>query len=199
MPNTKCLISKKTTMKTTIENAKWIILTLVFVMIASGIFAQKGSDTQKVIKSDQAQVTPAPPPPPPPPPPPAEQGMESMRDTPPPAFSLPDLTNDQMEKIKKMDLKQMELMTPLRNQMREKKVHLMTLLSTPPANIKEADNVTDEIGKLEASILKQQIRHDQELRNILTPDQQIVFDARPKPFLQRNRADMKGPKLRRQE
>jgi hypothetical protein len=67
--------------------------------------------------------------------------------------------------------------------MREKKVHLMSLLSTQPANMKEAESVADEIGKIHASILKQQIRHDQEIRSILSHDQQIIFDSKPKPFL----------------
>jgi hypothetical protein len=49
--------------------------------------------------------------------------------------------------------------------------------------MKDADQVADDIGKVASSILKQQIRHDQELRAILTPDQQIIFDSRPKPFL----------------
>ena len=82
--------------------------------------------------------------------------------------------------------------------MREKRVRMMTLLSTPPVNLKEADIVADEIGKLHGEILKQQIRHDQELRSILTPDQQILFDAKPKPFLDRPKQEMKGAKEERQ-
>ena len=78
--------------------------------------------------------------------------------------------------------------------MSEKRARLTTILSSAPINLKEADEVADEIGKLEASILKQQIRHDQALRIILTPDQQIIFDSRPKPFLNRERPEMKGQK-----
>jgi Spy/CpxP family protein refolding chaperone len=185
-------------MKTTNENAKWIILTVIFCMIITGIFAQKGNDTQKVTKSNQGHTTTPAPPPPPPPPPPSQPGMDPMDETPPPAFSLPDLTDTQKDKIKKTDLKQIELMTPLKNQLREKRARLMTILTTPPFNIKEADDVADEIGRLNASILKQQIRHDQELRAILTPDQQILFDARPKPFLMREKQDMNGPKVKKE-
>jgi len=182
-------------MKTKNENAKWIILTIMFVMIVTGIFAQKVSDNSKLQKSHQEIASPPsslPSPPSPPPPPPSQIMGDSMEDAPPPPFALPDFTDEQKEKIKKSDLKQMEAMTPLRNQMREKKVRLMTMLTTMPMNQKDADQVADEIGKLEAAILKQQIRHDQELRAILTPEQQIIFDTRPKPFLLKRNPAHKG-------
>ena len=71
----------------------------------------------------------------------------------------------------------------LRNQMLEKRIRLSSILTTMPIDNKAADQVADEIGKVAASILKAKIRHDLELRSLLTPDQQIIFDARPKPFL----------------
>lgn len=121
------------------------------------------------------------PPPPPPPPPPSEEGMDQGR----PGLDLPDLTPDQLAKIKKTDLKNMADMTPLRNQVREKRARLATIMATIPVDLRQADVLADEIGKTASSILKLQIRHDQELRAILTPDQQVLFDARPKPWLRR--------------
>jgi Spy/CpxP family protein refolding chaperone len=119
-------------------------------------------------------------PPPPPPPPPAVDADEPM---PAPRLDLPDLTDEQKEKIKAIDLKSMEELTPLRNQVKEKTAKLQTVLTTQPFNEKEAFQLADEIGKIRSSMLKTGIRHDQELRKILTHDQQILFDARPKPFL----------------
>jgi Spy/CpxP family protein refolding chaperone len=170
-------------MKTNHVYVKLIMLAMMFVVIVTGIFAQTGSTAQSTEKSLQGSVQSSPPSPSSPPPPPPPQQLESLEDAPPPGFILPDLTDDQKARIKKADLKQMEAMTPLRNQMREKKTRLMTILTTMPVNLKDADQVADEIGKLEAAILKQQVRHDQELRAILTPDQQIIFDSKPKPFL----------------
>jgi Spy/CpxP family protein refolding chaperone len=118
-------------------------------------------------------------PPPPPPPPPADVD-EPM---PAPRLDLPDLTDEQKEKIKAIDLKSMAELTPLRNQVKEKTTRLQTVLTTQPFNEKEAFQLADEIGKIRGSMLKTGIRHDQELRKILTPEQQILFDARPKPFL----------------
>ena len=100
-------------------------------------------------------------------------------------LDLPDLTPDQLAKIKKTDLKNMAEMTPLRNQVREKRARLATIMATIPVELKQADILADEIGKTASAILKLQIRHDQELRAILTPDQQVIFDARPNPWLRR--------------
>lgn len=167
-------------MKTNNFLVKGIILVVIFSMILNEVSAQDRNAGQKTKKNPSEQA-PSPTPPPPPPPPDVEQ--DDMR----PPLNLPDITEDQHEKIKKADLKQMEAMTPLRNQMREKRVRLSTILTTMPVDMKAADQVADEIGKVAASILKAQIRHDQELRNLLTPDQQIIFDSRPKPFLRKPR------------
>ncbi|MEI6435563.1 MAG: hypothetical protein WCP32_12010 [Bacteroidota bacterium] len=121
------------------------------------------------------------------PPPPVPADFQQADELLPPVFIVPDLTPEQQAQIKKSDLKQMEAMTPLKNQMREKMARLNTALTTQPANMKEANALAEEIGQIHASILKLQISHDQELRNILTRDQQVIFDSRPKPFLRRGR------------
>jgi len=178
-------------MNSKIKMTKWILLTVLFSILSVGLLAQTGKDAPKVQKSgdlpNMDQPLPPPPPPPPPPVPPVPPVMGPCDKFPDPPLDLPDLNIDQLDKIKKADLKNIGAMTPLRNQMREKMVHLSTLLTTQPVNMKEADLVADEIGKIHASILKQQIRHDQELRGILTPDQQIIFDSRTKPFIETRR------------
>lgn len=165
-----------------------IVLTTVLSMMMTTVFAQNKEDAPNAAKPmdrNDRKVAPVPPPPPPPPPPsadaPSHPGMDD--ETMPKCLNLPGLTDEQNLKIHKLELKNIEAMTPLKNQMREKRAKLATLLSTQPVSQKETDLVADEIGKIMVSIMKLQIRHDQELRSILTPDQQIIFDARPKPFL----------------
>lgn len=171
-------------MRTNIFHPKMILLTACFSLLVAGAFAQNNSrdDAPKAIAPVNRQDREVPPPPPPPSGD-AIQHPDQNDDEGPMALNLPDLTDDQQAKIKKSDLKNLQTMTPLKNQMREKRARLATLLATPPVNLKEADMVADEIGTLMTSIMKQQIRHDQEIRSFLTPDQQIIFDARPKPFL----------------
>ncbi len=161
-----------------------IVLTIVLSMMACGAYAQNKEDAPNAARPmDRHDLQVAPVPPPPPPPPPAPDAPDQIDDHGPMPLDLPDLTADQQAKISKIDLKNIEAMTPLKNQMREKRAKMATLLSTQPVNLKEADLAADEIGKIMVSMMKLQIRHDQELRTVLTPDQQIIFDARPKPFL----------------
>ena len=175
-------------MKTKQFLLKGIILLVFFGMILVQLSAQDKNQGKALKQNPKQQNTsptsPTTPPSPntPPPPPPLP---DAEQDGPPLPLDLPDLTNEQKEKIKKVDLQQMGAITPLRNQMREKRVRLTTILTTMPFDMKAADQVADEIGKIVTSILKVEIRHDQELRGLLTPDQQIIFDARPKPFMKR--------------
>jgi Spy/CpxP family protein refolding chaperone len=180
-------------MKTYHHQLSRIIFVLIFSMIMIHVTAQeKRSDpgnnknlreqTPSAAQSSSQETYPAPPSPPsPPPPPPAGEGMDEAHAS----LDLPGLTPDQHDKIRKARLKQMADMTPLRNQLREKKARLSTILTTMPVDQKQADQVADEIGKIASAMLKLKIRHDQELRNILTPDQQVIFDSRPKPWLNR--------------
>ena len=115
-----------------------------------------------------------------------------MPDGMPPIDIVPNLTDDQREQLKKAELKNTEAMTPLHNQLREKMARMNTILSTSPLNQKEADQLAEEIGRINASMIKQLIRHDQEIRALLTPGQQIIFDSRPKPFLMSEKMGMKA-------
>jgi Spy/CpxP family protein refolding chaperone len=164
-------------MKTMKAIAGGIIMITMFALVINTANAQ-ATGQGRVNKQVQPQEELLPPSPPPPPPPP-----DVKREQEHPKLELPDMTDAQRESIKKADLKNMQVMTPLKNQMREKKARLASILATGPFDQNAADQVADDIGKLASSLLKAQIRHDQELRGILTPDQQIIFDAKPKPFL----------------
>jgi Spy/CpxP family protein refolding chaperone len=159
-----------------------IMLTVLFSLVFSASYAQK---TDKSNRAEKEMVNPTPPDPPdgrtyhrh------QEVGRNDMRDARP--LDLPNMTDEQKEKIKQARLENMKAMTPLKNQAREKKAKLQTLLTTTPVDLKMADQVADELGKIGTEIMKRMIRHDQEIRNLLTPEQQVMYDARPKPFLQK--------------
>jgi hypothetical protein len=173
-------------MKTKNEKIKWIVLVMIIFMSSGAIYAQKGEISRNHDLQNQQQITPTTPfplctplPPTPPPVPDADQ------DGLPPRLDLPGMTDEQKGKIDKLMLKQMESMTPLKNQVHEKKARLATILTTMPVDLNAADKVADDLGKIQSEILKLMIRNDQALRNVLTPDQQVIFDSRPKPFLRR--------------
>jgi hypothetical protein len=173
-------------MKTNSSFLSQIILMIFFSLIIMNVLAQDKNEGNRTKKNYPEQVTaPIPPAPPsaPTPPPPA---LEPLGDAPVP-LNIPDLTEDQKAKISKLHLKQMESMTPLKNQVREKRARLETILTTTPVDMNAADVVAEDLGKIHTAILKLMIRHDQALRNLLTPDQQVIFDTRPKPFLRKSK------------
>jgi len=178
-------------MKTNLSILGQIMLVIFFSLIIMNVSAQDKNDGSKSLKKvhEQNQIPPSapnPPDAPTPPPPPPPRSLERVNDAPAP-LNLPDLTEDQKAKIKKLHLKQLESMTPLKNQIREKRARLETILTTAPVDLNAAEVVADDLGKIHTSILKLMIRHDQALRNLLTPDQQVIFDTRPKPFLRKSK------------
>jgi type IV secretory pathway VirB10-like protein len=182
-------------MKTNNVLLKEIILMVLFSMILIKVSAQDRNEGNRTKKNPHEQATtptsaplsptqptqPTQPTPPPPPPPPPYVDQDAV----PPQLNLPNLTEDQKTKLDKLHLKQMESMTPLRNQIRGKRARLATILTTTPVDMNAADIVADELGKIHTAILKLMIRHDQALRDLLTPDQRVIFDSRPKPFLRK--------------
>jgi len=139
----------------------------------------------------QEKSDPPPPPPPPkqktdmPPPPPPPSGKIQKQAKPSFIADIPDITDAQKEEIKKADLKNMKAMTELRNQIREKHAHLVSLLSSDDLDMNDVNKTIDEISVLNGRILSQQVSHHRAIRVILTPEQKIIYDAGPKDFLQR--------------
>jgi Spy/CpxP family protein refolding chaperone len=103
---------------------------------------------------------------------------------------IPGLTEEQIALVRKSRIEHMKSATPLKSAFREQKAHLETLLTTHPVDMKAVDQVTEEMAKNKMALLRLAIRHDQEIRSFLTPDQQVIFDSKPKPFL---RKDKKKP------
>lgn len=174
-------------MKTKSKIITGIAITIMFSMMTTLIFAQNQDKQLHPMKANKEHASqpgaPAPPPPPPPPPPPLPAELYNQEAPVMPQLDLPDLSNDQREKIRLSDIEHLKTMTPLRNQVSEKKARLQTVLTTSPYDAKSSDLVVEELGKIETMIMKEMIRHDQALRNLLTPDQQVIFDSRLKPFL----------------
>ncbi len=171
-------------MKATRKIAQGIAMIILLAMMTSAVYAQNQGRPGHPGKINQEFKAPAPPVPPAPLEPPSfdNPGAPAL-----PQLDLPGLTEDQKDKIFKSDMEHMKMMTPLHNQISEKKARLQTLLTTMPFDVKAADQIAEELGKIGTSILKETIKHDQELRTLLTPQQQVLFDARPKPFLRRER------------
>lgn len=91
---------------------------------------------------------------------------------------LPDLTDAQKDQMQAIHIKSMKATQPLKNELMEKKAHLNTLNSADKADMKAINNQIDEIATIQASMQKVRAASKQEVRNMLTDDQRVMFDAR---------------------
>jgi Spy/CpxP family protein refolding chaperone len=96
---------------------------------------------------------------------------------------IPDLTPDQQKKIDEFKLKNIEICTPLKNQLREKEAHLQTILTVASVDNKEVEKTINDISNLKSALLKQAVAFDLQIRSVLNPEQKIIFDSKPKHFI----------------
>ncbi|MFZ4523474.1 MAG: Spy/CpxP family protein refolding chaperone [Bacteroidales bacterium] len=165
-------------------NRKYTSIILMMILIATTITPALAQQPQNQV--DRPEHPPLP-------------SGEALNIQVPPPLDFPGLTNEQKEKIHQADIDHLKYTTPLHNQLREKSARLQTLLTTSPFDTKQASQVAEEMGNTETSLLKEMIRHDQELRNLLNTQQQVIFDARPKPFLRKPMTGLPKPKGPREE
>lgn len=92
--------------------------------------------------------------------------------------SFLDLTEEQQASIADLRTIHLKKMTDLHNQMREKRARLNSLTTGDNYDIKEAESVIDEMGDIHTRLLKERTSHRQDVRNLLTEEQQTLFDAR---------------------
>ena len=96
---------------------------------------------------------------------------------------IPDLTDDQITKIKQISLDHKKAVMETRNLMREKDAHLQTLQTKDNPNMAEINKTIDEIGALRTQLQKSSAQHRQDVRNLLTPAQKVAFDQiKPEQF-----------------
>lgn len=91
---------------------------------------------------------------------------------------IPDLSEEQRQKIDDSRTAMLAVITPLKNQIAVKHAELTVIESgkTPDLNVIYAK--IDEIGKLQNEIAKTRAKHEQDVRSILTDEQRVYFDAR---------------------
>ncbi len=89
---------------------------------------------------------------------------------------IPDLTEEQEEAIKKLRVEQVERNTHYRNKMDELRVQKRNLMTGTSEG--DVDQVIDEMTELRNAQMKENVRHRQNIRELLTADQRIIFDSK---------------------
>ena len=90
---------------------------------------------------------------------------------------IPDLTDDQKEKIEALRIDHMKEMLELKNEIGEKHARLQTLTTAEKVNMSEVNKLIDTIGALQTKMMKMQVKHRQDIRELLTEKQRVIFDA----------------------
>ncbi|MFH2141236.1 MAG: Spy/CpxP family protein refolding chaperone [Bacteroidota bacterium] len=91
-------------------------------------------------------------------------------------MNIPDLTDDQKGKIEKLHTGNMKAFMPMKNELKEKKAKMHTLMTAEKVDMVQIDKVIDEMGAIEVNIEKKHAAMVQEIRKILTEDQRLMFD-----------------------
>ncbi len=135
------------------------ILALIFIAGIETLYAQPGSDEAhgKMDKKEKCEMAP-------------EAGM---------CHNIPNLTEEQQQKITKLQTGMMKEMQGIHDQLAEKHAHLKTLSHAEKPDQNAINKTIDEISDLQAQMMKKRFSHRQEIRNILTDEQKVVFDTNP--------------------
>lgn len=91
---------------------------------------------------------------------------------------IPNLTEDQKTKIKELHLNLQKEVVQIKNQINEKEAHLKTVSMLEKVDMTEVNKTIDEVFALKASLAKKKAAFHQDVRNLLTTEQKVVFDAK---------------------
>ncbi|MCD4832307.1 MAG: Spy/CpxP family protein refolding chaperone [Bacteroidales bacterium] len=92
---------------------------------------------------------------------------------------LPDLTEEQQNKIETYRLAHLKEMNTHRNQMNELRAKRQTLITSDNSDMKEINAIIDQMTSVHNKMLKTSAKHRQDVRSQLTDKQKVYFDSRP--------------------
>ena len=147
-----------------------ITVALIALIIGISFTLSAQVDNNRPEKPTKENKRPAPP-----------EGSQFQPPPPPVLPGIPNLTKEQNESIKKLQLKISQDVLPIENEVREKEAHLNTLTSVKTPDMDAIYKVVDEIAVQKVKIAKLQIAHDMDIRKVLDDEQRLIFDRRPKP------------------
>jgi len=93
-------------------------------------------------------------------------------------FGRLNLSDEQKSKISDLRLAHQKEMLPLQTELRSKMAELRLLKTEDKADLNKIDQLIDHSEKIRTKIQKAKVRHQLEIRKMLTPEQQRVWDSR---------------------
>jgi Spy/CpxP family protein refolding chaperone len=90
---------------------------------------------------------------------------------------IPGLTEEQKEQMRELRVEHMKEVRQLRNQIGEQRARLRTLSTSDKVNMGEINRVIEDFGKMRTQMMKARAQHRQDVRELLTDEQRVIFDA----------------------
>ncbi len=90
---------------------------------------------------------------------------------------IPNLTDEQQQKINDLRVKHIKDVTPLKNELGEKKARMRTLQSAEKPDLNAINKLIDEMAAVRAQIQKKAAAHRVEVASLLTDEQKVYFNA----------------------
>ncbi|KAB2871552.1 MAG: Spy/CpxP family protein refolding chaperone [Bacteroidales bacterium] len=90
---------------------------------------------------------------------------------------IPNLTDEQQQKINDLRVKHINDVTPLKNELGEKRARMRTLQSAEKPDLNAINKLIDEMAAVRAQIQKKAAAHKVEVASLLTDEQKVYFNA----------------------
>ena len=90
---------------------------------------------------------------------------------------IPNLTEDQQQKIKDLKVKHIKEVTPLKNELGEKRARMRSLQSADKPDLNAINKNIDEMASLRTQIQKKSAAHRIEVASLLTDEQRVFFNS----------------------
>jgi Spy/CpxP family protein refolding chaperone len=129
-----------------------IIVTSLFLLNLNTALAQRGQGRQGVRMQDDPRMN---------------QKCEQM---------IPDLTEEQENKISELRTSHMKNMLEDRNLLNENRAKLRTLQTQDNPDMDAIHSLIEEMGKIRTEMQKERASHHQEIRSMLSEEQKLYFD-----------------------
>jgi len=90
---------------------------------------------------------------------------------------IPNLTDEQQQKINDLRVKHIKDVTPLKNELGEKRAKMRTLQSADKPDLNAINKLIDEMAAVRAQIQKKAAAHRVEVASLLTEEQRVYFNT----------------------
>ena len=87
------------------------------------------------------------------------------------------LTENQIKKIEELELNLEKEISPLISKLRINNLKLRQLFDRVNPDEKKIETITNEIDKIESSIMEKERSYDEKIRNLLTEEQKAIYDS----------------------